>query len=284
MRKLAIALGIVSALAVSQANAAPIFTLTGGFAGDVVIKLQNFESFTGALAPGSENFGILRITTIEAADASGPVWVHGQNGAEITGIFRDIIVVATAPVGTGLNVKSTGGLLDLYINPVGALAVAGGPGQGIGGYAAAGGGCVPGSTTPCYNGISNAAGGGVFLTLKWNSGIDPLNPLIFIDGDFDFATFPSTGDAAGYLDVTGGPYAGTFDTNGQITPFGARDVFAQNDFCPNGSTTCGTVGDWQLLSDDPVRASARVVPQPSTLALLGIALMGLAALRRKIAA
>jgi len=281
MRKLATALGIAGALLVSQANAAPIFTLTGGFTGDVVIKLQNFESFTGALAPGSENFGILRITSIEAADASGPVWLHGQNGAEITGIFRDIIVVSTTPVGPALNVKSTGGLLDLFINPVGSFAAAGGAGQGIGGYAAAGGGCVAASTAPCYNGISNAPGGGAFLSLQWNSGVDPLNPLIFIDGDFDFATFPSTGDAAGFLDVTGGPFAGLFDTNGQITPFGPRDVFAQNDFCPNGTLTCGTVGDWQLLSDDPVRAR---IPQPSTLALLGIALIGLAGLRRKIAA
>jgi hypothetical protein len=284
MKKLAIALGVAGALAASQASAAPLFSFTGGYTGPFVIKFSNFEGFSSAvLAPGVENFGILKISSI-LDDNANTIWSDGQNGAELTGVFRDIIIDSITPVlsgttPTGFSVKSTGGLLDIYINPTGSLNAAGGPAQGLTGYTDAG--CLPGDG--CYDGISNVGAGGVFLNLAWRGGIDPTDSDITVDGDFDLASFPSTGDAAGFLDVIGGPYAGRFDTNGQPTAFGPADLFSQNDFCPNGSPACGTVGTlptrFPFLSEDPVRGV--VIPEPGTLALLGISLLGLVGLRRK---
>ncbi len=279
MKLLASAVALAAALTAAQVNAAPAFTL-GGYTGDIVIKFQNWESFTAGPVQGSENFGILSITSIQAGDGSGQqLWVQGQSGAELTGVFRDITVLSsTVTAGGDLNVKSTGGLLDLYINNAGSFTAAGGATQGTAGYAA----CP--ITLDCYNGISNV-GGDLFLSLAFASGIDPANPAVTVDGDFDGATFPTTGDAAGYLNVTGGTYAENFDNDGFVTAFGLRDMFFQNDFCPNGTPTCtpgGPVGNWELLSDDPVRA--QFIPEPGSLALLGIALLGFAGLRRRLAA
>src|SRR5687768_7577228 len=169
MKKTALPLALAGAL-VGSASAAPVFNLAGGYTGPINIKFRNWESILPGLAPGAENFGILRITSVTDPDGN-PLWSDGQDGAELTGVFRDIIVDSVTVVGTDANVKSTGGLLDIYINPFGSFAATGGPSQGLGGYAQAG--CAPGDA--CYDGISNVAGGGVFLNLAWAPGVDPTD-------------------------------------------------------------------------------------------------------------
>lgn len=290
IKKLALAVATIGCLAATQASAVPSFSLNGGYTGAIKIKFSNWESFdtidpqTGLPVVGGHNYGILKISTVESDDGNNTLlWSSGQGGGELTGVFSGITLTAVTPSGGGFDLVSTGGALDLYLNPVGTFAGAGGANQGNGGYAAAGGGCLINQN--CYNGISNAAGGALFLGLDWVSGIDPLDATTTIDGGLDGSTFPGTGDAGGFLDVTGGAYAFNFDTNGQSTAFGNRDLFAQNDFCVNGTVGCASPaqGDWQLVSEDPVRASFRV-PEPGTLLLGGIGLLGLGFSKRRRAA
>lgn len=305
-------LAVALALGVStSAMAAPTFSLknTAGWDGSFEIKFTNYEAFlstdaTGAtvasLGPsvGAENIGILRVTSIERQDGGGAVWQDGDNGAEILGIFNGIDVASITPVtATDFKVASTGGILNMYINPYTSFGAAGAFGQGLLGYGNAS--CTIG--TLCYNGISNVAGGGLFLTADFVPGVLDAagDTTTTVNGDFNALTTPASGGAQSYLSVTGGSHAATFDTNGfTFTNNAPADLFSQNDFCTPGDTGCvtlasgggapgsGLISDitastdhgWLLKSNDPVRGT---IPEPGTLALLGIGLLGMGFARRR---
>ena len=106
---IALALG----LAATAAQAVPGFSFTNippGWNGQFSVKLAGYESFTGdPLAAGSQNFGVVRVTGIYTLGGD-PLWVQGQGGAEITGIFSGITVNNSSA--TQLN--STGGSAKFF--------------------------------------------------------------------------------------------------------------------------------------------------------------------------
>lgn len=307
-----IAVGVGLTLTTSYAHAAPSFALDGGHTGAITVKFNNMESFgvrdpdtgeitTSPIQEGGVNFGVLNVTSIEDLTA-GQLWNTGTLGAELTGVFYDIELKHVLGGFPSLSILSTGGMLDLYINPVGSLlaeAPSGGVdgiySQGLDGYTSGGCTAVGGD---CYNGITNVAGGELFLSLAWVPGVlDPaLAALVGADaneitvaGGFNF--LQNSGSAEGYLVVTGGAYANLFAKGGLETEIGTfADMFARNSFCIPGQGNCGATvaeaggapanGGWQFFSNDPV--SAFIVPEPGSIALIGLALsaFGFATRRR----
>jgi hypothetical protein len=291
LRLLAMALG--AAVSFSAAATPAIFTTFPGWDGSFSIKFSGFESFTAGLTVGSQNYGVLKVTSILDNNLN-TIWANGQSGQEITGVFSGITVSNITPTGPGQAIiNSTGGLASFFLNTAGALnstGVAGSTGfkQGMTGYTT--GGCVAVNTL-CYNGITNT-GGTDILDAAWTPGtLSIIGDLATtVSGTFNGVTTSPSGNATGYMNVLGGAYANDFDTNSITlaniaTP---ADLLAQNNFCTPGVGGCvsaasaGTAADtrFSLAIDDPVRGLLKV-PEPGSLALVGAGLLAFAAARRR---
>lgn len=284
MKSKLLALALGAAFSVG-AFAIPTVDLTyyAGYNGVAKIKLTGYENFTSGLVVGSQNYGVLKVTSIQ--DNNGNLmWFDGKNGTEISGVFSSIeLTTATAPdlFGT-VSLAAKGGLGSFYANAAGSFTTAGGFSQGALGFSDLG--CAV--NTLCYDGVTNAAVGGKLFDANWVGGVlDAFaNTTTTVFGSLNLVT--GKGSAGGYMSVVAGsgPEAIKWNTDGFTFVNNPKaDLLAENRFCSVGFQGCNTAADggnfWAFAIEDPI--TGKPLPEPGSMALVGLGLLGVAAIRRR---
>jgi hypothetical protein len=231
---------------------------------------------------GQALYGIFNISQITNINNTHTYW--NGNGAQsendqLVGFFAGL--TAHAP-GTAGALDFTGGYLVIYdvtngsYDPAAALNADPTNLTNRQNLLCGGGACpTPWLTAMFVPGILDSIGN---TTVTLNSALAPSAPAV--------------AQGSGYLsvaDLTGvgfgiGSNNARFDSN-QYTFYTAgnnpADLFLKSEFssCVNSTDPACTADSWQVVSDDPV--FARTVPEPGTLALLGMGLIGGALVRRR---
>ncbi|MEX5748362.1 PEP-CTERM sorting domain-containing protein [Massilia sp. X63] len=213
-------------------------------------------------AYGSEDtWGIFSVQSISRVSDGSLIFTAGKNGEYLTGMFggiKDTYVEVNGQISPTTLALGTGGWLNMYLTNSNYNSSYGPSGR-LGEFG--------------YKGVTDV-GGTLALSAVFGAGALGGHPeYTYVS---NYANNSISGGSQAFLDVTGGSMKGLFDTNRQEDPNGnMHDMFLKVTY---GQTGASAKAGWTVDASGDVQGN---IPEPGSLALLGLGLAGLASLRRR---